>query len=192
MPLEPRQAPGTCVPGLRRSSTKRTLLAALVWALVVSSAPSSAARDALGGTQPLRLDSVAPPSKEPRPEKPKGPERRRAPVVRFGRVEASPGIPAEVIERILRQSFGRYRLCYENALKRNPKLQGTFVMRFAIYGDGAMSSVQNEGSTVPDAKVIGCIMDATAGLTFPKPDAEWGATEGVSVKVRVPVFLELP
>ena len=33
-------------------------------------------------------------------------------------------IPREVIQRIVRQNFGRFRLCYENSLRSNPNLQG--------------------------------------------------------------------
>ena len=44
--------------------------------------------------------------------------------LRMGGVTASPGLPAEVIQRIVRQSFGRLRLCYETALAKNPTLQG--------------------------------------------------------------------
>ncbi len=34
-------------------------------------------------------------------------------------------IPAEVIQRIVRQNFGRFRLCYEDGLRTNPGLTGS-------------------------------------------------------------------
>lgn len=90
----------------------------------------------------------------------------------------------------MRQNYGRYRLCYEEGLERKPTLRGTVEMRFAIESDGSMSTVTNDGSTLPDAKVIDCMLGATAGLSFPKPHADWGARPGEPVKVRAQMLLE--
>ena len=38
----------------------------------------------------------------------------------------------EVVKRIVRQNFGRFRLCYENGLRTNPKLAGKVVVTFTI------------------------------------------------------------
>src|SRR4029079_11875655 len=47
----------------------------------------------------------------------------RAPAVRPGRTAGQWSLPPEVIQRIVRQNFGRFRLCYENGLRNNPNLQ---------------------------------------------------------------------
>ena len=79
-------------------------------------------------------------------------------------------LPPEVVQRIVRQNFGRFRLCYEGGLAQNPNLTGRVAVRFAISGDGSVSTAQNGGSDLPDSKVIGCVVSAFYGLSFPKPE----------------------
>jgi hypothetical protein len=97
--------------------------------------------------------------------KPKG-----APIVRIGGGDVSGRIPPEVIQRIVRQNNGRFRLCYENGLRGNPSLQGRVVVRFVISDGGAVMSAANGGSDLPDAGVVSCVTRAFYGLSFPAPD----------------------
>jgi TonB family protein len=78
-------------------------------------------------------------------------------------------LPSEAIPRIIRQSFGRFRLCYKDGLRNNPELQGTVTVRFVIDESGAVASVANAGSNLPDASVISCVTRAISSLSFPKP-----------------------
>jgi hypothetical protein len=80
-------------------------------------------------------------------------------------------LPPEVIHRIIRQNFGRFRLCYEQGLRNNPNLQGRVSVRFVIGRDGAISNVANGGSDMPDGAVVSCIVRAFGGLSFPQPEA---------------------
>lgn len=84
--------------------------------------------------------------------------------------QVSGRLPPEVIKRIVRTNVGRYRVCFENGLKVNPKLQGRVRVRFVIGRDGAVSNVSNGGSDLPDADVIGCVVRSFYGLSFPQPD----------------------
>jgi hypothetical protein len=79
-------------------------------------------------------------------------------------------LPSEVIQRIVRQNFGRFRLCYENGLRNNPNLTGRVAVRFVIGRDGAVSSVGNGGSDMPDSNVVSCVARAFYGLSFPQPE----------------------
>src|SRR5689334_9657332 len=47
-------------------------------------------------------------------------------------------LPPEVIQRIVRQNFGSFRLCYENSLRNCPNLQGRVAVRFVIDSDGSV------------------------------------------------------
>ena len=108
----------------------------------------------------------------------------RAPRVRMPpNIELSGRLPPEVIQRIVRQNYGRFRFCYEQGLVRNPNLEGRVTTRFIIGRDGAVSNVQNGGSDLPDAGVQSCIVQSFYGLSFPAPE------NGV-VTVSYPISLQ--
>jgi hypothetical protein len=79
-------------------------------------------------------------------------------------------LPSEVIQRIVRQNYGRFRLCYENGLRGNPSLQGRVSVRFVIGRDGSVSNVGNSGSDLPDQSVVQCVVRSYYGLSFPEPE----------------------
>jgi hypothetical protein len=112
-----------------------------------------------------------------------GSHRTKAPQVRMGTTQVSGRLPPEVIRRIVRQNYGRFRLCYEQGLGRNPNLEGRVQVRFVIGRDGAVSNVSNGGSDLPDSTVVGCVVKAFYGLSFPKP-------EGGIVTVQYPIILQ--
>lgn len=91
-------------------------------------------------------------------------------VVRYGAMSVSGRLPPEVIQRIIRQNFGRFRLCYERGLSMNPNLQGRVSIRFVIGRDGAVSNIGNAGSDMPDGGVVSCIVRSFYGLSFPQPE----------------------
>jgi hypothetical protein len=93
-----------------------------------------------------------------------------SPVLRGSTPTVSGRIPPEVIQRIVRQNFGRFRLCYENGLRTSPSLQGRVSIRFVIGRDGSVQSAANGGSDLPDASVASCVARAFYGLSFPQPD----------------------
>jgi len=99
-----------------------------------------------------------------------GSHRTKPPQVRMGATSVSGRLPPEVIQRIVRQNFGRFRLCYENGLRNNPNLQGRVAVRFVIGRDGAVSNVGNGGSDMPDSGVVSCVVRAFYGLSFPQPE----------------------
>jgi hypothetical protein len=110
--------------------------------------------------------------------------RTRPPRIRpNGTTIVSGRLPPEVIQRIVRQNYGRFRFCYEQGLVKNPNLAGRVAVRFIIGRDGAVSNAQNGGSDLPDAQVNGCIIQSFYGLSFPAP-------EGGVVTVSYPIQLQ--
>ena len=109
----------------------------------------------------------------------------QAPRVRMGAVSVNGRMPPEVIQRIVRQNFGRFRLCYENGLRTNPELQGRVSVRFTIGVEGAVSNVANAGGDLPDAGVAACVVRGFSGLTFPQP-------EGGNIVVTYPLLFAPP
>jgi Ca-activated chloride channel family protein len=98
-----------------------------------------------------------------------GAHRVKPPTVRMGATSVSGRLPPEVIQRIVRQNFGRMRLCYERGLNENPMLGGTVSVRFSISADGSIGAVSASGS-MPDARVIACVAAAFRGMSFPAPE----------------------
>jgi hypothetical protein len=113
-----------------------------------------------------------------------GPHTLHQPKIRQGQTTVNGRLPPEVIQRIVRQNFGRFRLCYENGLRSDPKLAGTVATKFVIDGQGAVSSSSRDASTtMTDAGVVSCINRAFSNLSFPQP-------EGGIVVVIYPVILD--
>ncbi len=111
-----------------------------------------------------------------------GSHQTKAPKVRMGATTVSGRLPPEVIQRIVRQNYGRFRMCYEQGLTRNPNLEGRVSARFVIGRDGAVSNASNGGSDLPDSGVVSCVVSAFYGLSFPQP-------EGGIVTVVYPIML---
>jgi hypothetical protein len=103
------------------------------------------------------------------------------PRVRMGVTELNGTLAPEVVQRIVRQNFGRFRMCYEQGLQNNPNLTGRVSVRFVIDRTGAVSSAANGGSDLPDSDVVACVVRAYYGLSFPSPE------NGI-VTVRYPIM----
>jgi len=107
---------------------------------------------------------------------------KKAPKIRAGAIAVNGRLPPEVIQRIVRQNFGRFRLCYEQGLRKAPTLAGQVVVKFTIDAAGAVSSASNGGSTLPNPTVVSCIVRGFGNLSFPQP-------EGGVVVVTYPITL---
>ena len=106
----------------------------------------------------------------------------KAPTVRNPTIDTNGRIPAEVIQRIVRQNFGRFRLCYEGGLRGNPSLSGRVATKFVIGRDGAVMQASDAGSDLPDQNVVACVVRSFNSLSFPVP-------EGGIATVTYPIIL---
>ncbi len=95
---------------------------------------------------------------------PKGPR-----PIREGRPEVGGHLGAEVIQRVVRANFGRFRNCYEQGLRANPGLTGRVTTKFMIGRDGAVTVSADGGSDLPDAAVVSCVVRSFQSLSFPSP-----------------------
>jgi hypothetical protein len=102
------------------------------------------------------------------------------PGIREGGTSVHGRLPPEAIQRIVRQNFGRFRLCYENGLRANPSLEGRVTVRFLIDRGGAVATMTDGGSSLPDAVAVACVVRAFGDLSFPQP-------EGGTVTVDYPI-----
>jgi hypothetical protein len=94
----------------------------------------------------------------------------KAPKIREGAASVNGRLPPEVIQRIVRQNFGRFRLCYEAGLRNNPTLAGRVAVKFVIDRKGAVSLVADGGSDLPDHGVVSCVVRGFGNLSFPEPE----------------------
>ena len=105
----------------------------------------------------------------------------KGPSMRTPSVSVNGHIPPEVIQRIVRQNFGRFRNCYDAGLRTNPTLSGRVVTKFIIDRTGAVSTSSDGGSDLPDHAVTSCVVRSFSGLSFPQP-------EGGIVTVNYPII----
>ncbi len=89
-------------------------------------------------------------------------------------------LPPEVVKRIIRANFPRFRACYEQGLKKDPGLKGTVSVRFIIDTTGAVESASLSGGSLSDGQVAGCVLGVYRTLAFPEP-------EGGKVMVTYPI-----
>jgi hypothetical protein len=87
-----------------------------------------------------------------------------------GPISTNGHLPAEVIQRIVRQNAGRSRFCYEQGLRGNPTLTGRVTVKFLIARDGSVGFASDGGSDLPDASVTSCVVRSFSNLSFPAPD----------------------
>lgn len=92
-------------------------------------------------------------------------------LVRPGPVSVNGRLPVDVVQRILRSRTRQLRECYESALAKNPKLQGTFTTRFVVGTDGSVVTAQESAPELGDASVSACLIGLVRKLTFPKPES---------------------
>ncbi len=90
--------------------------------------------------------------------------------IRQGATQVNGRLPPEVIQRIVRQNFGRFRLCYENGLRTNPALQGRVAVKFVIDEKGNVKTAGDGGSDLPDIAVVSCVVRGFGNLSFPQPE----------------------
>ena len=95
---------------------------------------------------------------------PRGDTSKKEPIVGMG------SLAKEDITSAIRKDLPAIRACYENALKRSPKLEGKLSVKFAIGEDGKVRSAEDASDEkFPDAKVTQCVLGRVRALRFPKP-----------------------
>lgn len=76
-------------------------------------------------------------------------------------------LPPETIQRVVRQSFGRFRICYEQDLRMQPNLHTRVTVSFVIGRDGSVASAS--ASSDASHALSSCVARAFYGLSFPEP-----------------------
>jgi hypothetical protein len=98
-----------------------------------------------------------------------GGRRARAPDVIPGQPIVRGSLDKEIIRRIIRRHINEVRYCYEQELTRNASLGGRLTVQFTIAPSGEVMTTQLQTSTVGNARVEGCTVQAVRRWEFPKP-----------------------
>lgn len=157
--------------GVTREARERAVLDLLADVDRASRLPVAAA-DPGKALDPQQRDRVAP---------------RHIPTLQQGELTVTDGVPVEVVRRIVRQNFGRFRLCYENALRTAPSLAGTVVVGFVIDKSGSATRAEaSKDSTIADPQMRACVARGFGNLSFPEPE------HAASVTVTAAVSFDFP
>ena len=142
-----------------------------------AAASTTAQSDSDHGQMPSpAASSSAPGAPDPALGRPK-----TSPSLRQGATTVTGKLPPELIQRLVRQNFGRFRLCYEKGLAKNVNLGGRVTVKFTIDTTGGVSHVVDGGSDLPDKDVVACVVQAFSNLSFPQP--EGGGTVAVAYPI---------
>lgn len=95
-------------------------------------------------------------------------------------VDVTGRLPHDLIRRIVRANFPRFRACYAQGLKKDPALAGVVSVKFIIDSTGAVESVSLLPGSLPDPAVKSCVSGVFRTLSFPEP-------EGGKVTVTYPI-----
>lgn len=91
------------------------------------------------------------------------------PHVKLGSSSVAGRLPPEVVQRVIRASFAKFRACYQTALRTDPNLTGQVSVAFTIGRDGSVGDVK-ETTEIADKAFAACLRSAFSTLSFPQPD----------------------
>lgn len=91
--------------------------------------------------------------------------------IRASAVESVDGsLDPKQISAAIKRRLAGIKNCYEQALKRNPKLAGKIVIAFVIDENGKVSEASVDSDSMGDSGVAKCIISLIRRVRFPKPD----------------------
>jgi TonB family protein len=75
----------------------------------------------------------------------------------------------EIIRRIIRRHINEVKWCYEQELSHQPALAGKIDVQFTVAASGQVSMAAVQRSTIGNARVESCTVEAVRRWQFPKP-----------------------
>jgi TonB family protein len=108
----------------------------------------------------------------------------KVPFIRSGKADVRGSLSKEVIRRIIQRHVNEVKFCYEQELNQRPDLQGRISVKFIISPTGQVQTAALASSSMGNAKVEQCVVEAVRRWTFPSPEG------GGIVVVTYPFVLE--
>jgi hypothetical protein len=79
------------------------------------------------------------------------------------------GLPRQLISQVVGRKRGAIGACYRKGLASNPGLKGRVLVKLVIGSSGVVTSATDAGSSLPDRRVVACIVGQMRTLAFPAP-----------------------
>ena len=98
-----------------------------------------------------------------------GGRRAWAPDVIGGIANVRGSLDREIIRRIIRRHVNDVKYCYEQELTKKPDLGGRIMVQFTIAASGQVIASVLQNSTMGNARVENCTVQAVKRWEFPKP-----------------------
>jgi TonB family protein len=98
-----------------------------------------------------------------------GGRRAKAPDVIPGQANVRGSLDKEIIRRIIRRHINEVKYCYEQELTKKPDLGGRIMVQFTIAASGQVIASVLQNSTMGNARVENCTVQAVKRWEFPKP-----------------------
>jgi TonB family protein len=98
-----------------------------------------------------------------------GGRRAKAPDVIPGQANVRGSLDKEIIRRIIRRHINEIKYCYEQELTKKPELGGRIMVQFTIAASGQVIASVLQNSTMGNARVENCTVQAVKRWEFPKP-----------------------
>jgi TonB family protein len=96
--------------------------------------------------------------------------RTKGPDIIPGQATVRGSLDREIIRRIIRRHINEVKFCYESELTKNPTLAGRVSIQFTISGDGQVVASVLQSSSMGNARVESCVVQAVRRWEFPKPE----------------------
>jgi TonB family protein len=89
--------------------------------------------------------------------------------VKPGELAVRGTLDREIVRRTIRRHLNEVKYCYETQLVRRPSLAGRLSVQFAIAPSGQVATAVVQSSTLEDAAVESCVVQAVRRWDFPRP-----------------------
>ncbi len=88
----------------------------------------------------------------------------------LGSLDVDGALDSSAIKRVVKRNLPSIKHCYEQELRRNPKLAGKVTVEFTVAVTGAISGTEVVSSSLNNRAVEGCIVKTIRRWRFPKPE----------------------
>lgn len=90
----------------------------------------------------------------------------------------------EDVRQVMRTNGPLFQKCYEEGLKKDPKIEGKVVLMWTVGTDGKVISAEVKESELKSAVAEKCMVSAVKTLKFPKP------LNGIDTRIVYPLSFQ--